>query len=309
MSESRFAIMPAAAIDDLRLTATDLRVLGVIAYHSSRDRGAYPKQQTIASRLKISRETVARAVQRLKKYGYVKVIAQKRRDGGQRENVYFVQLDPIVAPQDVVNPDEDGTLPAPPPCDPTITPPVIASVTPNKEEHNHKNNTPLPPGGEADALRAKAFRAIWAGWPEKGKERSAAPDICEREFVKACAKISPDALQIAAQAYIGKTKAQYVVGLHRFLKLRQYENFLPSPKAVERAQKRQLMRVDGKADDCLQAIIRRYGEVVATAWLHDATWGEALVHLPTEFQAQQVYQRFGPVLDLHGFGVTAEKAA
>ena len=64
---------------------------------------------------------------------------------------------------------------------------------------------------------------------------------------KATAKASPAALKIAAAAYGAKTKPQYAVGLNRWLKVGQYENFLPSPQAVKRTEARKLLKVDGRA--------------------------------------------------------------
>lgn len=314
MNESRFAIIPADAIDDLSLTAMDLRVLGVIAYHAGRDRTAWPKQSTIAARLKITRVSVNRCISRLKKRGYVEVAAQTRRDGGQRESVYYVPLDPAFVRQAIVSRQEGDPQPAPPPCNPTDTPPVTASVTPI-EEQTIRTKPPKPPRGRAgaslgiDPIVLSTFEILWRDWPDQGKERSGGRDLCLREFVKATAKAAPDALKLAAMAYRQKTPARYAVGLNRWLKMGQYENFLPSPQAVKRTEERKLVQVNGKAGECLDAIRRRYGEAVTRAWLADAKWTDALVILPSTFQAAQVHNRFAPVLELFGFSVTHTEAA
>lgn len=111
--ESRFAQIPAHAIDDPDLTHVDLRVLGVIAYHSSRDRGAWPKQQTIADRLRITRETANRSIQRLRAKGLVAVEEQYRADGGRRENLYTVLYDLPRAPLPVGASSDPDTQAAP----------------------------------------------------------------------------------------------------------------------------------------------------------------------------------------------------
>lgn len=103
MGQSRFTIIPTAAINDDRLTAVQLRVLLAIGSYSSKDRAAFPRQQTIADSLGIARETVNRSVKKLREYGYVHVQVQFRDDGSQKENLYWVKLDP---------------------CDPSVTPPV-----------------------------------------------------------------------------------------------------------------------------------------------------------------------------------------
>lgn len=316
MTESRFAIIPADAIDDLRLSATDLRVLGVIAYHAGRDRSAWPKQKTIADRLQITREAVNRSISRLKKWGYVEVTTQTRRDGGQRENVYFVPLDPALARQAIVSNGEADPQGAPPPCDPTITPPVIAAITPITKEQTIRTNPHSPLMGarrdasleNMDPLVVSAFEVVWKQWPAKGLERSASRDICFRAFTKAAAKAGPEALKMAAAQYVAKTKAPYAIGLDKWLRRGAFEHFLPTPATVARTARRQLMRVSGRAGDCLDAIVNRYGEPTARAWLADARWTETLVELPSDFQAAQVYTRFAPVLELHGFAVTTAKA-
>lgn len=308
MTESRFAIIPADAIDDLSLTAMDLRVLGVIAYHAGRDRSAWPKQKTIADRLKITRVSVNRCIGRLKKRGFIEVTTQTRRDGGQRENVYFVPLDPKLAPQGIGARPAGETQAAPPPRNRRDTPPVTATVTPI-EEQTIRTKPPKPPRGrgiaslEIDPLAQAAFEIVWRSWPAKGLERSAGREICLLEFVKATRKAAPEALKIAAAAYVASCKPAYAVGLNRWLKLGQWENFLPSPQAVKRQEARQLHRVTGKAGDCLAAIIARYGEAKARAWLADATWTETFCVVPSEFQAQQVRTQFAAVLSLYGFSV------
>lgn len=316
MTESRFAIIPADAIDDLSLTAMDLRVLGVIAYHAGRDRTAWPKQSTIAARLKITREAVNRSIKRLKDRGFVEVTPQARKDGGKRESVYFVPLDPKLASQGIGARPGDDTQEAPPPCDQAITSHVIAAIT-SKDEQTIRTKPPKPPRGRAgasleiDPLVQAAFEVVWRSWPAKGRERSAGREICLQEFARATRKAAPDALKIAAAAYVATCKPAYAVGLNRWLKLGQWENFLPSPQAVKRQETRQLNRVTGKAGECLDAIVKRWGEAKARAWLADATWSEAFVRLPSEFQAQQVRTQFGAILDLYGFSVsvTGEAAA
>lgn len=92
---ARYSIIPSRAIDDANLTHLDLRVLGCIGYHLSRDGNeAYPKQATIAARLGVTREAVNRSVARLRENGYVRVTSTKRSDGGNGVAVYHVILDP-----------------------------------------------------------------------------------------------------------------------------------------------------------------------------------------------------------------------
>lgn len=108
MSQSRLCIIPSDAVSDKRLTHVQLRVLLAIGSYTGKDRAAFPKQQTVADMLGLARETVNRALAALKRFGYIEIEHQKRADGGQRENLYWVKLDPI----------EQA------PCDEPVTPPV-----------------------------------------------------------------------------------------------------------------------------------------------------------------------------------------
>ena len=131
MSQSRLCIVPSEAVSDARLTHVQLRVLLAIGSFTGKDKAAFPKQQTIADMLGLARETVNRAIGALKRFGYIEVEAQKRPDGGQKESLYWVKLDPLGQP----------------PCDATVTPPVtLSDHTPCdvQESHPrtfHKNDT------------------------------------------------------------------------------------------------------------------------------------------------------------------------
>jgi DNA-binding MarR family transcriptional regulator len=149
MSQSRLCIVPSEAVSDTRLTHVQLRVLLAIGSFTGKDKAAFPKQKTIADMLGLARETVNRAISALKRFGYIHVEHQHRDDGGQRESLYWVKLDP------------DGQSPG----DSVITPPVtLTDHTPgDAQDHTardaqrshlrtfHKNDTK-----EADASLGSA---------------------------------------------------------------------------------------------------------------------------------------------------------
>ena len=153
MSQSRFAIVPVEAITDDALTATQLRVLLVIGSYLSRDNSAFPKQKTIADALGIARETVNRAVKVLVERKYIAVTHRTRDDGGQRENLYHVLLDPCDAGITPPVTSEDHT-----PCDPTashLRPPH--NTTSNSNELDLGDTPPEQPKRKA-APRGAARR-------------------------------------------------------------------------------------------------------------------------------------------------------
>lgn len=148
MSQARFAMVPVDAITDDALTATQLRVLLVIGSYLSRDNSAFPKQKTIADTLGIARETVNRSVKVLVERRYIAVTHRKRDDGGQRENLYHVLLDP---------------------CDPSITAPVT------QEDHTPCDDTGSHPRPPHSATSSNSDELDLGDTPPEQPKRKAAP--------------------------------------------------------------------------------------------------------------------------------------
>jgi hypothetical protein len=67
----RVAIVPRAVLVDRELTPTDKLVFAVLASHANSDREAWPSQHTLAKDVGVTRETVYRAIGRLRVRGYV----------------------------------------------------------------------------------------------------------------------------------------------------------------------------------------------------------------------------------------------
>lgn len=119
MSQARYSIIPTAALEDTRVTPTQLKVLAVLGAYLSKELVGFPKQKEIAERAYLSRQTVNKALQKLSEYGYVKVIGQARQ-GLKRALKYRVILDvkiddidaETVMDLDVKNPDngEDSVV-------------------------------------------------------------------------------------------------------------------------------------------------------------------------------------------------------
>jgi hypothetical protein len=255
--ESRYAQINADAIDDTELTLTDLRVLGVIGYHSGRKKPAWPKQATIASRLKVTRETVNRSIRRLHRKGYIDIAHQFRDDGGQRESYYFPRFDPEIEVQPVEVTVRGKTLALVPrvipasqgESDAAVTPPVTQldhtpcdEATSHLEEQPtrtpHMNITPNPRGNRSKAASSKSkptiaapvkaeFDQLWKLWPAPGRERSKSRDHVLEQFAKAAGFAPASHIVEAAAVFVRKTDAKFVPGLDRWLRDRKFEHFLP----------------------------------------------------------------------------------
>ena len=162
MSQSRLCIIPSDAVSDMRLTHVQLRVLLAIGSYTGKDRAAFPKQQTVADMLGLARETVNRALAALKRFGYIEIEHQKRADGGQRENLYWVKLDPLEKV----------------PCDEPVTSPVtLFDHTPRDAIGSHPRTIHKNDKTIADAIVAHAAleQPKRAGSPKSGARGSRIP--------------------------------------------------------------------------------------------------------------------------------------
>lgn len=92
MSQARYSVIPTAALEDERVSATELRVLAVIGSFLDKDLQAFPKQSTIAERAKCSRQTVNKSIKNLADYGYLSIIGSAK-GGLKRALRYAVNLD------------------------------------------------------------------------------------------------------------------------------------------------------------------------------------------------------------------------
>ena len=162
MSQSRLCIIPSDAVSDKRLTHVQLRVLLAIGSYTGKDRAAFPKQQTVADMLGLARETVNRALAALKRFGYIEIEHQKRADGGQKENLYWVKLDPLEKV----------------PCDEPVTPPVtLFDHTPRDAIGSHPRTIHKNVNTIADAIVAHTTpeQPKRAGSPKSGARGSRIP--------------------------------------------------------------------------------------------------------------------------------------
>jgi len=68
---SRFSAVSSAALDDDRLTGPDILVLAALGYHTDKTGWCWPSQDTIATRARLTRQTVSECMKRLVSFGHV----------------------------------------------------------------------------------------------------------------------------------------------------------------------------------------------------------------------------------------------
>ena len=199
----RYAVLPATALLDNRLSLRDVSVLGALGIHTDKQGWCTPSQGRIGAMLGISRHTVAKSVAVLRECGYLVVSARRGDGGGQTSNLMRVVMDLNVpetclryVPKNSVSPmlapaTPEVAAPATPEVAAPATPEVAAPATPEVARNPPlksptEQHTPLTPtgGGEDDEL----FAGFWKVYPRKvGKDAAR----------KAFAKRKPDAELLA----------------------------------------------------------------------------------------------------------------
>lgn len=116
----RLTIFQAAAVDDPRLGHAAFRVLAALGTYSDREGWCYPSQPTVAKRLGITRQAVAKSLGHLASLGYLEIHHQHDERGAQKASRYRLLLDnfPVacdaVAPQPDVAPEQPDVAPEQP---------------------------------------------------------------------------------------------------------------------------------------------------------------------------------------------------
>lgn len=302
------------------LTLSDLKTLIAIASFGSMDRDCWPKQQTIAARINLSRQTTNISIRKLVGLGLVEATAQYRKDGGQRENRYRVLYDGKRDPLDIVVDMDEDAPPAPPlsatadtpPVSSDVTPPVSSALTATKDEHYHKNKPPIPQGGDEFE---KAFDEIWEVWPEHGRKHSPGKALCLRAFEKAAQGIPLPSMISAVKAFVAQLNPKYAPSLSKWLREGKAEAWMPKPTenaiagGASAFSTATPLPTDPAALKCLQALEARFGQTKIAAWFNDAVWDGKSIRLKTAYHASRVGTEFGGVLREHGFTAVEGSAA
>ncbi len=118
MSDNRFAAIPTAALEDERITATDIAVLAALARYADKHGWCYPKQDDLARLARMRRETVNRRINVLCKLGYVEKTGRTLPGKGKIGNQYRVVLDVKRAEPDQFYPETNVILDHNGQCDP-----------------------------------------------------------------------------------------------------------------------------------------------------------------------------------------------
>jgi K+/H+ antiporter YhaU regulatory subunit KhtT len=98
--QKKFAVIPFKAILDERLTNGDIRCLALLAAYCNRAGVTWVSQNTLAERLKVSRQQISRHMAHLRECGHVRITHKGFR--GERCNTLQVVFDESVSIEDAV---------------------------------------------------------------------------------------------------------------------------------------------------------------------------------------------------------------
>jgi DnaD/phage-associated family protein len=129
MSNARFSILQARAVEDKRISNAQFRTLAALGMYGDKEGWCFPKLRTLAASLGKTRQAVGQDLKHLQELGYVEIHHQKREDGGMKNSLYRLIFDP---PKDDDTPRKAELAP---PESLELAPPVKAELyTPESSE-------------------------------------------------------------------------------------------------------------------------------------------------------------------------------
>lgn len=181
---SRFAIVPARALDDTRLRGGALKVLLALGTYCDRDGWCWPAMQSVADRVGVTRQAVQQHIRDLEALGYVQTKGRVRGDGGQTSNAYRVIFDADLPPEfDRATPPQAELAPTPPQAQSLHPPQALELAPPASSRACTKNvpmnvplNAPLP-----DWLPKDAWDQ-WVGYRSRELRKPLRPQLAERQI-------------------------------------------------------------------------------------------------------------------------------
>lgn len=171
-----FAIVPAEAFRDARLSLRDIQVLGLVCSHLNKDRICWPSQSRLAKMARVSRTVVCRSLQRLNSCGYLIQEEQYREDGSRGTNIIRVLFYRIEAKELAdaaeVPIEMESASDTPPvhnwrtgPVRPERTPPVTSGRTPITVPIE-QNSIPPPTPPRKVTAPPELDTELWEQWEQ-----------------------------------------------------------------------------------------------------------------------------------------------
>lgn len=222
---SRFSAVSSSALDDTRLTGPDILVLAALGYHTDKTGWCWPSQETIATRARLTRQTVSECIKRLVGFGHVERFIPD--DGNLAKIRYRPVLDAASAPEaENTQPvglvgvtDKGGVALADKGLSPEPT--RVVAVTDKACRPSRHKQEPSNHSKEKDNIES-LFLEVWAPWERnwskaKIARRGDGKAKTFEQFKRKARAADPAVIRSAALAFLAKADGQYLPGLSVWL--------------------------------------------------------------------------------------------
>lgn len=98
MSNARFSILQAKAVEDKRISNAQFRTLAALGMYGDKEGWCFPKLKTLAASLGKSKQAVSKDLIELQNLGYLEIRHQYRPDGGMQNSLFRLIFDPPCQP-------------------------------------------------------------------------------------------------------------------------------------------------------------------------------------------------------------------
>jgi DnaD/phage-associated family protein len=147
MSNARFSILQAKAVEDKRISNAQFRTLAALGMYGDKEGWCFPKLKTLAASLGKSKQAVSKDLIELQNLGYLEIRHQYRPDGGMQNSLFRLIFDPPCQP-DVDTPstslvDTPSTSLVDTPSQPDVDTPSTSEVDALTPHINDPINDPI----------------------------------------------------------------------------------------------------------------------------------------------------------------------
>jgi hypothetical protein len=224
-SVTRFSPVSSAALDDTRLTGPDILVLAALGYHTDKTGWCWPSQDTIATRARLTRQTVSECMKRLVSFGHVERYIPD--DGNLAKIRYRPVLDASSAPEaEQTQPvglvgvtDKGGVALTDKPLSAETT--SLVSLPDKACRPNRHKQEPSNKSKEQDNIEA-LFLEIWAPWERnwskaKISRRGDGKAKTFEQFTRKARATDAAVIRSSALSFLAKADPQFLPGLSVWL--------------------------------------------------------------------------------------------
>lgn len=206
-----YGIIPKAVFKDTRLSGNAKLIYSCLSSYSggqSSSRKVWPSIKTLCEDCGLSDKTVVKHLRQLEELDYIKIIKQKKENGGYANNIYVLSADPYSNHSD----RGTGAIPIgvpesfrhPTGVIPEGVPESLRSNNNNKTiSYNNNNKTNTVSGADQETLDER-FEKLWSLYPRKERK----PDA-RKAYKRAIKKgVTDEEIKAGIESYIKQVKIE-----------------------------------------------------------------------------------------------------